>query len=106
MNKLMNLKEKIWILALFLFQYTENFNPKFTKRHPVFCFIHDAIITILILIGISFIFIGLSLVENSTAVGMDFWYDCLHAFKFAGTGFGIIVLIGSANDLFEDVWDE
>lgn len=92
----------IYLILRFLATYSEHLDKRFVRRHYIFCKIHDIIITCVGLFGAFCFLLAVGTIEGSVSTGWDFVRDCLVAIKWVGLGLGIITLIASSNDMWNE----
>lgn len=89
------------IILCFFLTHSSNMNQKEVRKHKTFFLIHDTFLIALGIFGFLLVVGAVGTFELSTSVGPEFRYDCLILFRNAGIGFGILVLIAT----FNDIWD-
>lgn len=89
------------IILRFFLTHSSNMNQKEVRKHKTFFLIHDTFLIALGIFGFLLVVGAVGTFELSTSVGPEFRYDYLILFRNAGIGFGILVLIAT----FNDIWD-
>lgn len=105
-ERLDSIKNVLITLQLFLFRHSSFWNKKWTRRHKTFCKIHDAIIIGLGLVACYCFLAAVGTLEQSNATGAAFWHDTFVSFKYITTAIIITLVVGDANDIFYDEYDD